>query len=249
MKETKHLAWILGAVLVLGFQNCGKYQTLEDVNPSSEDFNLSNNIKSNEEIGENSTNTSVPAEPVPSRFVRPLAIEFGEGDLQIEVINPPPFFGCHKEGDLVFCAMADNPSEKTLAQMPIEPWVHQTHYAYRLEIRTGFIVDALSGEPIGALSADEKQTLRSLLRGSVLTNIQQLLGGDIMCAMVMVEGYATLLTNAGSFELGAGSSSCVTDLFSLKTKNPVGLKEFLARIAERIEHGGEVIVNTEPDVN
>lgn len=103
---------------------------------------------------------------------------------------------------------------------------------YRLDVASGSVMSLDSKQVVGQLTAAEQAQLQSLLQDTVLANGEDLaLEDGRMCAQVIKDAYANLLTDQGSFVIGAGTSSCVTDLYKIESHQSSGLKAFLAKIS------------------
>lgn len=111
-------------------------------------------------------------------------------------------------------------------------------FPYHLNLVTGEITARDSDAVLGELTQAEQDELSFILDNAILANKKDYLDPDIMCAAVMVQGYANLQTDQGEVIVGAGTSSCdIVDLFKDDDSGQeAGLQQWLEKLQDRLPH-------------
>jgi len=103
---------------------------------------------------------------------------------------------------------------------------------FHLVLSSGQITRLSDGQAISQLAADQLGILQALLQDTIVSNPVDLPGGDqLMCAQVIKLAYARLITDQGTYALGAGNNACATDLFKRSTNQSAGLRAFLGGLS------------------
>jgi hypothetical protein len=105
---------------------------------------------------------------------------------------------------------------------------------YRLAFETGQVFDLNQMRVVYELNDQEKADLKAVFEGSVVLPQGYFLPPDSVCKALYVEGYALLITEQNSYEVGSGACSPL-DLYKAKTKEAAGLKEYLSHLELMME--------------
>ena len=123
-------------------------------------------------------------------------------------------------------------------------------FLYRIILATGEVIQ-IADPTIHELqlTAEQMASLNQILDHSQLSSMANFpVNADLMCAQAFVSAYASIHTNYGAFDIGAGASSCnVIDLFKNdSTGTNAGLKEFLEGVTNLIVPQVEVTPEANP---
>jgi hypothetical protein len=100
---------------------------------------------------------------------------------------------------------------------------------YRLAFETGQVFDLHQMRVVYELNDQEKSDLKAVFDGSVVLPQGYFLAPDMVCKALYVAGYAMLITEQNSYEVGSGACSPL-DLYKAKTKEAAGLKQYLSHL-------------------
>lgn len=120
---------------------------------------------------------------------------------------------------------------------PNDVWYGWRQWAFRLDLRSGEVVDQVFGDVLYTLNAADRAELAAIFKNSIIATPPQLLKpneAQYACTADYREGYANLITNVQNFELGSGSSSCALDLYKRDTRMNAGLEKFLEGLEDKL---------------
>jgi hypothetical protein len=221
--KTKLIFTILAFTMMFAFQNCGQEYAAATYNISSNRGNAGDPGKV--EVGPAvwPRTDSTISNPVPlsvSRAALPEAIDF----------NSNPNFD---ENSAItswgawLSAWHDLPADAQAV-------LGQPKFLFRLDIFKGTVTDLTSDEVVYTLGPKEAAKLASIFSSSILANAREF-SATASCTPSDAEGYATLETDYGLFDLGAGAPCAVVDLFKNDGSGKSGgLNDFLKKIQSKI---------------
>ena len=105
---------------------------------------------------------------------------------------------------------------------------------YRLSFETGHVFDLNQMRVVYELSDEELADLKAVFEGAVVMPQGYFMPPDTVCKAQYVAGYALLITEQNTYEVGSGACSPL-DLYKAKTKETAGLKEYLNHLVVMME--------------
>jgi len=208
---------IICALTITVFQNCANESSVYSTTMSSSRGNANDPNKLIVGAAVWPRTDSEITNPVPLNITKaalPLAIDFS--------LNP-----LYVDGNVTWGFWIRSWKQYSPADMA---YFGQPKYSYRLDMFKNAVVDLASQTVIYQLNKHEAQKLKTMLAGAILANAQQF-SATSTCTPSDADNYASLETDYGIFDLGAGAPCSVVDLFKNNNSGQVsGMQQFLTHI-------------------
>jgi hypothetical protein len=208
---------LISALVVTAFQNCSAdgtvYTTTVATTGGAEN---PNKLEVGNQVYPRSDSTI--SNPVPlsvSKAALPLALDF----------SPNPLYT--STGSVSLGYWISSWKQYSIADLA---YLGQPEYSYRLDLFKNVVVELTTQTTVYQLSPKEVQTLNAIFSSSILANADQF-SANAGCTASTATNYASLETDYGIFDLGAGSPCAVVDLFQNNGSGQLaGLQGFLNQV-------------------
>lgn len=221
-------------MVLVGFQNCGRYHALEDSNfvqSSSERLAISASLTLEEESS--MSQISVPIYGAPNVLVRieiPRYIEFARNSMMVDGTPVSPTW----ESESVGGRLSSGFGSLSILPPPAEEYFE---FRYILDLKEGKVLLPNNKAAIYSLSDEEKAILSGIFQGAIIARTTDLkpMGEDVVCITLYSPGYARLQTDQAFYELGSNGGCSILDLFKVASQEPAGLDAFLASLRRTVD--------------